>query len=74
MAVEDIDGPTRVWAKIRYSHRGEWCILEKVAPDVIKCTFENPVRAVTAGQAVVFYEDNHVFGGGTIFIPNKKEL
>lgn len=66
MAVEDISEPKRVLAKIRYSHKGTYCRIEKIGEDCIKCTFEEPVRAVTKGQAVVFYENDYVFGGGTI--------
>lgn len=66
MAVEDLYEPKRVLAKIRYSHKGTYCLIEKVEDDCIKCTFEEPVRAVTKGQAVVFYENDYVFGGGTI--------
>lgn len=66
MAVEDISEPKRVLAKIRYSHKGTYCLIEKIGEDCIKCTFEEPVRAVTKGQAVVFYENDYVFGGGTI--------
>ena len=32
----------------------------------VKCHFQKPVRAVTPGQAVVFYQNDYVFGGGTI--------
>lgn len=67
MAQEDIDGPVRVKAKIRYSHQGEQCVIERVDKNRIKCTFDKPVRAITPGQAVVFYKDDYVFGGGTIF-------
>lgn len=66
MSVEGIHEPVRVWAKIRYSHRGEWCVIEKKGEDLYQCTFEQPVRAVTPGQAVVFYDGEYVFGGGTI--------
>jgi tRNA-specific 2-thiouridylase len=66
MAVEDIDKPVEVIAKIRYSHGGTPCIIEKISGDRIKCTFKEPVRAVTPGQAVVFYQNDYVFGGGTI--------
>ena len=32
----------------------------------VECQFETPQRAITPGQAVVFYENDHIFGGGTI--------
>lgn len=69
MAVEDIAEPTEVTAKIRYSHAGESCVIEKLPDGQIKCSFKKPVRAVTPGQAVVFYRDDYVFGGGTIIRP-----
>lgn len=66
MAVEDIAQPVEVTAKIRYSHVGETCVIEKVQDGQVKCHFQKPVRAVTPGQAVVFYQNDYVFGGGTI--------
>lgn len=66
MAVEDIVEPVEVVAKIRYSHSGSACTIEKLQDGKIKCTFHEPVRAVTPGQAVVFYQNDYVFGGGTI--------
>lgn len=66
MAMEKLTGSRRVLAKIRYSHKGEWCTLKKLEGDRISCIFEQPVRAVTPGQAVVFYENDLVLGGGTI--------
>lgn len=69
MAVEDIAEPTEVTAKIRYSHAGESCVIEKLPDGQIKCSFKKPVRAVTPGQAVVFYRDDYVLGGGTIIRP-----
>ena len=66
MGMEDLKEPRRVLAKIRYSHKGEYCLLERIGEDEIQCTFEHPVRAVTPGQAVVFYEQDYVLGGGTI--------
>lgn len=66
MAVEDITEPVEVTAKIRYSHAGEACVIEKLSGGQIRCHFKKPVRAVTPGQAVVFYVNDYVFGGGTI--------
>ena len=66
MGMEDLSQPREVLAKIRYAHAGERCVIERVAEDMIKCTFRKPVRAITPGQAVVFYEDGCVLGGGSI--------
>ncbi len=66
MTVEDLTEPKRVWAKIRYNHRGAWCTVEKTGEDEILCTFEEPQRAITPGQAVVLYDGEYVLGGGTI--------
>ena len=66
MGMEDLPQPRKVLAKIRYAHGGEECTIERTGEDVIKCTFDKPVRAITPGQAVVFYEDGYVLGGGSI--------
>lgn len=66
MAIEDIIEPMRVWAKIRYNHKGAWCTAERINEDEIQCTFDEPQRAVTPGQALVLYKDGYVLGGGTI--------
>lgn len=66
MGMEDLKEPRRLWAKVRYAHKGQWCRAEQIAEDKVHCVFEEPVRAVTPGQAVVFYEGEYVMGGGTI--------
>lgn len=67
MAVEGLNGKEHaVMAKIRYSHKGAPCVIRERADGTVECQFETPQRAITPGQAVVFYEDDHVFGGGTI--------
>ena len=66
MSIESLDQPRRVLAKIRYNHGGEYAVIRRLGEDLVECVFEEKVRAVTPGQAVVFYEDDHVLGGGTI--------
>ena len=53
-------------AKIRYGHKGAPCAVTRTGEDEIQCVFPEKVRAVTPGQAVVFYQDGYVAGGGTI--------
>lgn len=63
MGMEALSQLREVTAKIRYAHAGEHCVIEPVAENMIKCTFRKPVRAITPGQAVVFYENGYVLGG-----------
>lgn len=66
MSVDNIDGELRATAKIRYSHKGAPCIIKKIDEDLLLCKFDEPQRAVTPGQALVFYDGEYVLGGGTI--------
>lgn len=66
MGIEELTEPREVLAKIRYAHAGEKCMIERAGEGCVKCSFRRPVRAITPGQAVVFYESGHVLGGGTI--------
>ena len=53
-------------AKIRYNHRGTPYAIYPEEEDRVRVEFDEPVRAVTPGQAVVFYDGDYVLGGGTI--------
>lgn len=66
MTIEKLDRPLKVTGKIRYSHREANCTIEMIDGDTLKCVFEEPQRAITPGQAVVFYDGEYVLGGGTI--------
>lgn len=66
MSIPDLEGDLKVIGKIRYSHKGAPCTVRKVEADKIVCQFHEPVRAITPGQAVVFYDGDIVVGGGTI--------
>ena len=66
MAVEKFPTEELVTAKIRYGNRETPCRLEYLGEDLVKCVFLEKVRAVTPGQAVVFYRGDLVLGGGTI--------
>ena len=58
--------PLRAAAKVRYGPRIANCVVDEIADNEIKVTFDNPQRAITAGQSIVFYEDDIVLGGGII--------
>lgn len=66
MSIPELAGERNVTAKIRYSHQGAPCKIKMAGDDMIDCQFEEPVRAVTPGQAVVFYDDDIVVGGAVI--------
>ena len=58
--------PIEVKAKIRYSAQEAETMLTLKGKDKVQLKFRQPQRAITPGQAVVFYRGDEVVGGGTI--------
>ena len=53
-------------AKIRYRQQDEPCQITAIVEDSAVITFDSPQRAITPGQALVFYQGEVCLGGGTI--------
>ena len=66
IAVGDLTEPMRVAVKIRHRHEPASARIEKMSDDEILVTFDEPQRAITPGQAAVFYDGDTVVGGGWI--------
>jgi tRNA-specific 2-thiouridylase len=58
--------PVRVTAKIRYSQTEQSATVYPEDNNMARVVFDQPQRAITPGQAVVFYQGDIVVGGGTI--------
>ena len=63
---EDLEGPIEVSAAIRYNHPGAAATVEPAEDGRAVVRLHEPQRAVTPGQACVFYQDDLVVGGGWI--------
>jgi tRNA-specific 2-thiouridylase len=66
IAVDDVPEPMRVSVKIRHRHEPAPATLQKSGEDELLVTFDQPQRAITPGQAAVFYDGDTVVGGGWI--------
>ena len=66
ISVASIDAPMRVAVKIRHKHLPAAAMIETAGPDEVVVTFDEAQRAVTPGQAAVFYDGDIVVGGGWI--------
>ncbi|OED43468.1 tRNA 2-thiouridine(34) synthase MnmA [Endozoicomonas sp. (ex Bugula neritina AB1)] len=58
--------PARLNAKVRYRQSDQACILDRNEQGQYIVAFDEPQRAVTPGQSVVFYDDQVCLGGGVI--------
>lgn len=67
MSVEDIEGEVNAFGKLRYSQKQAPCTIKKLENGLVEANFEEPQRAVTPGQAAVFYDGEYVLGGGVIY-------
>lgn len=56
--------PLRAQVKIRHKHEPAAATLYPCSASEVRIAFDQPQRAVTPGQAAVFYDDDRVLGGG----------
>ncbi len=66
IAVDDLGQKMWVAVKIRHRHEPAPAWIEKSAENEVLATFDEPQRAITPGQAAVFYDGDVVVGGGWI--------
>jgi tRNA-specific 2-thiouridylase len=66
IAVDQLERPHKVKAKIRLQHKEADATLFAHENDRAKLIFDEPQISVTPGQSAVFYSDDIVFGGGVI--------
>ncbi len=66
ISTAELREPMRVAVKIRHKHQPAPAVIESAGPDEVRVTFDEPQRAITPGQAAVFYDGDIVVGGGWI--------
>jgi tRNA-specific 2-thiouridylase len=66
ISTAELREPMRVAVKIRHRHQPAPATIEAAGPDEVLVTFDEPQRALTPGQAAVFYDGDIVVGGGWI--------
>ncbi len=66
MSIPELKEEIHVMAKVRYAHKGAPCVVRPLEDGYAEVIFEEAQRAITPGQAVVFYENDYLVGGGTI--------
>lgn len=72
ISIDELREPVRVHAKIRHRHEPAPAVVENAGNGEVRVTFDEPQRAITPGQAVVFYDGDIVVGGGWIasYVPS----
>lgn len=66
VSIDKLQGSIEVQAKIRYNHTPMPATVYPNGTDKVRVVFKEPQRAITPGQAVVFYDNETVVGGGWI--------
>ncbi len=66
ISIPQLDRPIRAEAKVRYRHTPQPATVYPEENGYARVEFDEPQRAITAGQAVVIYDGDMVIGGGTI--------
>lgn len=66
ISIDELKEPMRVKAKIRYSAKEAYATISPIEKGKVSVVFDEPQRAITPGQSVVFYDEDVVVGGGVI--------
>lgn len=66
IAIEELRQSIELKAKIRYRHKEAEAMVVPLGEDKVRVKFKEPQMAITTGQAIVFYDEDVVVGGGTI--------
>ena len=66
LAIDQLKEPLKLKAKVRYRAKEAQCTVYPIENNQVKVIFDEPQRAITPGQSVVFYDEDKVVGGGKI--------
>ena len=64
--IEELKQPLEVEAQVRYNAKPSPAVIYPLSDGKVHVHFKNPQKAITPGQAVVFYQGDYLVGGGTI--------
>jgi len=66
IALDNVSGPVRADVRVRYRHTAAPATITPLPLQRARIVFDEPQRAITPGQATVFYRGDEVVGGGWI--------
>ncbi len=66
VSIDRFDGPMRIEAKVRYKDNASPATLTIQDSSNVRVIFDEPKRAITPGQSVVFYQGSELLGGAVI--------